>query len=267
MPFEFKPAASLEEVPEKYRSVYVESTNDENETVYVVGDNYQGLVGDYVGSQKALADERGKTTSLKDENAKRRIATKAFEDLCETLGLEEDSRTADGLKSHIENIADQAKNGKELKINLEKVREEMSRKHSAELASKDEEISKRDHALAKHLINDVATREIAAAKGNVKVLLTHVKNHCKVVQTEEGEYAVRVLDSAGDVRYNGAGEPMSVANLVTEIKEDKDFAGNFESETRRGTGAQPGAARRTGTVNQNDKKTSVDKISAGLSNR
>lgn len=264
MPFEFKDTTDIDSVPEKYRGLYEETTDDNGDKKYAVGQQFSGIVGDYVGVNKALGDERSKSTKLKDENAKRRLANGAFTDLCESLGLEDDSRTADGLRAYIEEIAAQAKNGKELKVNLDKLRDEMNRKHAEELSKKDQEISRRDQALAKHLISDVATREIASAKGKVKVLLEHVTKACKVMQSEDGEYVVRILDGAGDVRYNGAAQPMTVRELVDEIKADPDFSGNFDSESPRGTGTPPGSTSRPSTQRRGSEMSSVDKIEAGL---
>lgn len=273
MEFDFEKHAvveSMDTVPEKYKALYTPIEDGDDAGKFTVGEAFKGIVGDYTGTAKALGLSRNDKTKASDESAKRRIALKGYEDIMEALGIEEDSRTAEGLKAYVDEIADQAKNGKELKINIDKIREEMSKKHAIELEGKDAEISKRDTALSKHLISNVATLALAEAKGSVDLLLPHVKDNTKVVVAESGEYEVRVLDSAGEVRFNGAGNPLTVGELVTSMKADEKFARAFESETPGGGGAKPGSTSMKGTGSVRDmsaEKSATDKISSGLSNR
>ena len=268
--FDFAKYAVVEDlttVPEKYRGLYVEIKEGDNTGKHHVGEFAKGLVADYSGAYSALDDERGKTKNLNDENAKRRIATRAFEDLCELLGIEEDGRNADGLKGHIEEIAAKAKNGEALKIDLSKVREEMAKKHAVEMDAKDGEIKDRDTALARHLIENEATQEISKQKGKVGPLMPHVRERCKVVRDETGSYSVRVLDGDGNVRFNGSGAPMNVSDVVTELKANTDFAGNFESEAPGGGGTKPGATSKLPPNQQQGEKSAQQKIADGLKTR
>ena len=222
--FEFQIVEKLEDVPEKYRSLYQEISEGDNSGKFGVNPEFSGIVDDYMGTNKALTEARKNGKAANDESAKRRLTIKAFEDIMDSLGIDEDSRTADGLKSYIDDIAAKAENGKELKINLDKVREEMSKKHSEVIAAKDKDIADRDASLEKYLVSDRATRALAAAKGSVDLLLPHVKGSCKVFRTETGDYEVRVVDGAGEVRFNGAAQPMTVEDLVTEMKTNNSFA-------------------------------------------
>lgn len=274
MEFDFsknKVVENLDNVPAKYHVLYTEITEGDDTGKMTIDEKFAGIIGDYVGTDKALGEARKANKSTNDENAKRRQANKAFEAIMESLGLEEDSRTAEGLQNHINEIADQAKNGKELKINLDKVREEMTKKHAIEMEGKNKDIAERDTALEKHLIGDIATRALAEHKGSVDLLLPHVKSNCKVSRGESGEYVVHVLDSAKEVRYNGAGNPMSVSELVTSMKADEKFARAFESVTPSGGGSRPGSTssvKGTGSVRDlSAEKSAVDKIKSGLDKR
>lgn len=259
---------NLDNVPAKYHVLYAEISEGDDTGKFTIGDDFKGIVGDYIGTTKALGETRAANKATNDENAKRRQANKAFEDIMEGLGLDEDSRTADGLQNYINEIASQAKNGKELKINLDKVREEMSKKHAIEMEGKDKDISERDTALEKHLIGDMATRALAEHKGSVELLLPHVKNNCKVSRGDAGEYSVQVLDSAREVRYSGAGNPMTVSELVASMKADEKFARAFESDTPSGGGSRPGStssSKGTGSVRDlSREKSAVEKIKSGL---
>ena len=262
---------SLETVPDKYRPLYEEVTDGDDAGKFRIGEKFSGIVGDYVGTSKTLKELRSSNTKVNDESAKRRIALKAFTDLCETHGLDEDSRTAEGLKAFIEEVAAKAQNGEALKVDLDKVRAEMSRKHAEELGKKDQEIGKRDKALEKHMIIGDATRALAEVGGNAELLLPHIRAQSKVVLTEAGEYETRILDAQGDVRYNGAGQPMTMKDLVASLKASETFGAAFKSDTPGGSGATPGASGRpSGGVTLRPtgvEKSAKDKISAGLQAR
>lgn len=259
---------TLDGVPDKYKPVYVEITEGDDAGKFKINDSFNPLLGDYAGAVNTLDTVRGDKKKASDEAAQRRIALKAFNDIMEEFGIDEESRTADGLKAYIAELVGKAKNGDELKINLDKVRKEMGDKHAQDLAAKDTELAAKDKALEKHLIGDVATRALAEAKGSVELLLPHIQSHCKVVQTEGGDYEVRVLDSAGDIRFNGAGQPMSVTDFVTEMKTKDAYARAFESEAPGGGGSNPRDTGGKPPVRKTDgDKTPIDRISAGLAKR
>lgn len=256
---------SLDKVPEGFRGVYAEVTEGDDAGKFTVVDGAKGLVDAYAGQTKALNSARGDKKKASDESAQRRQSLKAFESIMEDLDIDEESRTAEGLKAKIDDLVATATNGKELKINLDKIRVEMQRKQDEALAGKDVELSKKDKALSKHLIGDVATREITAAKGSVDLLMPTVKQHCKVVM-EDDNYVVRVVDDQGDVRSNGAGGWMGVKDLVAELKASDAYGRAFDSEKQGGAGTAPGTTQRRAAP-AGDKKTAKDKIASGLKAR
>jgi hypothetical protein len=92
-------------------------------------------------------------------------------------------------------------------------------------------------ALERRLVDAEATAALASAKGSTKVLLPHIKSHVKVVE-EDGEFVVHVVDAKGNQRIGDAkGSPMTIAQLVEEMKADPDFARNFEGSGSSGGGA------------------------------
>jgi hypothetical protein len=95
-------------------------------------------------------------------------------------------------------------------------------------------------SLEKKLVDAEATAAIAAAKAPAKVLLPHIKAQVKVVE-EDGEYVVHVVDSKGNQRIGDAkGTPMTIAQLVDEMKTDPEFAVLFP-----GTGSSGGGASKS----------------------
>lgn len=113
-------------------------------------------------------------------------------------------------------------------------------KTQQEIDARDGKIKALSGALERRLIDAEATTALAAAKGSPKVLLPHIKNHVRVVE-EDGEFVVQVVDAKGNQRIGDAkGSPMTIAQLVEEMKADPEFARNFE-----GTGSSGGGAPRS----------------------
>lgn len=261
---------SLDAVPEKYRPLYAEITDGDDSGKFGVAEQFTGIVSDYTGTNKALSTARADKKTASDESAKRRVALRAYDEIFDMLDLDEESRNADSLKEKINEFVDGAKNGKELKINLDKMKAEMSKKHSGELSDKDKVISEITGALSDHLIGDVATRELTNQKGAVDLLMPHVRSHASVVKTDSGKYRVNVIDGEGEVRFNGAGETMGISDLVAEMKSDERFSRAFESETPGGSGSKQSSLNRSTsqrTSLQNGDRSSHDKISSGLKNK
>lgn len=256
---------SLDTIPEKYRGLYAESEKD-GKKVFGLTEAARPLVGDYVGTNKALASARGDKTKASNESAERRLTINGFGEVMESFGIEEENRTADGLKDYITELTGKAKGGEEMKVNLDKVRREMTAASDEALAAKDTKIAAKDAALSKHLIGDVASRELAAAKGSPELLMPIVRGHCKVVEIEDGNYQVRVVDAQGDFRTDGAGGFMGVKSLVEELKDNEKYSRAFESESKAGGGAPAGGATRNaaGKTNAGGELSANEKIAIGL---
>ena len=218
-----------------------------------------------MGTNKALASARGDKKKAGDESAERRQSLNAYGEVMESFGIDEENRTADGLKEYITTLTGQAKNGEEMKVNLDKVRKEMTTSSDEALAAKDVVIARKDSALAKHLIGDVASRELAAAKGSSELLTPIVRSQCKVVEVD-GDYQVRVVDAQGDFRTDGAGGFMGVKELVGELKVNEAYARAFESEAKSGGGSPTGGETRNapGKTGAGGELSANEKIAAGL---
>lgn len=118
----------------------------------------------------------------------------------------------------------------------DKLRAQMNEKHDAALKSKDETITAMRARLNAELVDAKAVAAIAAAKGVPELLLPHVQRHVKV----DDEFNVHVVDAKGDPRVNEKGEPLSIADLVTEMKASEVFGRAFEGSGQSGSGKLPG---------------------------
>lgn len=272
MEFTFKDNSKVSDinaVPEKYRGLYAPVEGEEG--AFALTDAAKGLVADYLGVSETLAGVRLDKKKVTDENAQRRLVSKSFDDLVQTLGLEvgDDDNIAEALNAFISDLQGQVKGGKELKINLDKVKGDADRRVAEVTQAKDAEISDMQSALAKHLISDAASRALAEAKGSVALLLPHVQSRCNVVRLDNGEYTVQVKDDQGDARFNSSGGLMTVGDLVGEMKTQDSFSRAFEPEQAPGVGSQPGTMNRStimsgGPQRQASEMSPVEKIRAGL---
>lgn len=256
--------ADIATVPENYRGLYAEV--EENGTkVFRISDTAKGIVEAYIGTNDALAKSRGDLSKANAESASRRVTKQGVLELLKSFGAEgvSEDDPLESLKAHLEGLVSQVKNGKDIKINFDKIKADHARALSEAVATKDVENAKMKGALERYLVDQAATAALAAAKGSIQLLLPHVKEHAKVVQDGE-DFVVRVVDQQGDFRVDGKGGFMSVADLVTEMKTQEGFNRAFESEAAPGSGAKPGSQNRVVTQRAEDSMSATDKISRGL---
>lgn len=270
MDFTFKDnstVADINGVPEKYRGLYAAGEGD-NEGKFSLTPAVQGIVADLLGNQETLMGVRNDKKKVTDENAERRLASKAIEDFAQSVGLEAgDDGLLVALKVFVDDLQGQIKGGKEIKINMEKVNAEADRRVATVTETKDGELAEMRAALSKHLISDAASRALAEHKGSIDLLLPHVLASCKMHRKDNGDYSVTVLDAQGDARLDSAGGFLGVSGLVGEMKTQEKFARAFESEAVNGAGGQPGSMNRPNmqSANQGDQTLSpIQKIKAGL---
>ena len=165
----------------------------------------------------------------------------------------------------IAELQDAANSGNsKAKLDLDKIRAEF-----AQQKVKDEEAAKAQTGqlqsqLYNMLVINDANTAIAGLKGNSQLLMPHVKAQTKV-QEENGQQVVVVVDESNSIRVNPATQlPMTVKELVEEMKASEAFAPAFASEARTGTGHPPRQQAAVGRPAGTPAINSVDKISQGL---
>ncbi len=123
-----------------------------------------------------------------------------------------------------------------------------------------------------------ATAAIEAERGSVALLLPHVVSQLRVVQDPSDPdnpdlFRVEIVDSKGQSRYStrqgSAGEPMTAAEYVSELKMSDTFAVAFEGARAAGSGASGSSnqVRTTGrTIRRSDQaaiEANIDRIARG----
>lgn len=107
------------------------------------------------------------------------------------------------------------------------------------------------------LIDAEATRAIVAAKGSPELLMPFVKESARVLE-EDGKFVVRVFDKTGNTRIGDAnGAPMTIAQLVAEMREDELFGRAFDASGATGGGASSGGSSKPGIGAPNTIKRAV----------
>jgi hypothetical protein len=205
---------SLDAVDEPLRSLYEEK--DGKFALKVEG------VEPVDGLKSALEKERKAARELEKKVKRWESLGKSDEEIAELLKKAEDAELSEA----------------ERKGEWDKLRAQMNEKHDAALRAKDETITAMRARLNAELVDAKAVAAIAAAKGVPELLLPHVQRHVKV----DDEFNVQVVDGKGDPRVGAKGEPLTIADLVAEMKASEVFGRAFEGSGQSGSGTQPNSA-------------------------
>lgn len=125
---------------------------------------------------------------------------------------------------------------------VEAATKQLLTKHEKELTSHKDRAEQLQRTVEKLMVDQVATSALSEAKGSVKLLLPHVQRNTRVVE-RDGKFAVEVIDDDGNVKINSKGEPITITELIAEMKSSDEFGRAFEASGQSGAGM----ARANGT--------------------
>jgi len=225
----------LDEVEESFRPLYVEK--DGKFSLAVEG------IEDTSGLKSALAAERKRASDLEKK----------------VKGWEKSGKTPEEIQELLDAHETRQQSESERKGEWDKLRAQMNDKHAKDLQAKDETIGAMRRRLEAELVDAKATAAIADAGGKPKVLLNVVKQFTKV----DENFNVQIVDAKGDPRVNGKGEPLTIADLVAEIKADEDYGANFKGSNQSGSGKQPdnaGGGNPSNIKRRSDLKTRAERV-------
>lgn len=252
---------SLESVVEEYRTAY-EPDGDK----FKLRDEFKPFASAITGLNTTLGKTSNDLKKANSESASRRAAMTAFEELCVASGisLEDGKPLTEALKVHLDTLTSQAKNGGELKVNMDNIRRDFEKKTREIEAIADGKVSKMNTSLERYLIGQQVTAALAKHKGVVDLLLPAIRPLVKVVP-ENDDYVVRVVDSEGNVRTDGKGGFLDVEGLVVELKKQPTYARAFESDAAGGSGARsPTREQSTRRTVDPSSMSPTQKIKSGL---
>lgn len=231
---------NLESVPEAVRGEYRPGTADDGQegkfVLQVEGSNGWGLE-DVSGLKNALGRERTRA-----DKAESKI--KKFGDL-----------DPEAAREAIEKIAefqaiDPKKEGDRIaKEKIDAAIKQIVEKHSVELDGLNKKAGGYLGKVKALLIDNVATTALAEHKGSVDLLLPHVQRNTRLKETDDGNFVVEVVDKDGNVRIGDSkGTPMTVQQLVAEMRQSQTFGRAFEGSGTSGGGTQPSNGGGTATT-------------------
>lgn len=232
---------SLDAVDEQYRELYAEK---------------DGVFRLDVEGVEFADDVKGLKTALERERTARRDAEKRAKSVPDDFDPDKWKSLTDAQRTAEEEKAKQAGKWEDWKKQLQE-------QHAKDLESLNEKLSAKDKRLNSLLITSVAVQEIAKLEGSAKLLMPHVERMTRVVDVD-GEPVARVVDEKGEERIGKSGEPMTIAELVGELRESDDYSAAFKGSGASGSGASgrgaTGGGGRSGVRTKADLKTTADKV-------
>lgn len=263
MDFDFSQSmevANLEGVPEQFRPLYGPKAEGEGFVLKVDDPAIKGAVEAILGHSKALKASRAEAKALKGK-------VMDLSPLSEYGASVEEIRA--GIEAKVTGLEDQIKGGKQAKIDLDRARAEIA----AGFAKEKEALAGRAKSLMDQLealLADNAARTELADAVDPDLVLPFVKSNLRVVE-DEGKFQAFVVDADGNRRYSGVtGQPMTIKELVGEMRASEKYRPLFKSETRRGSGSVPGSSAvsdRSLHRQSRESMSATEKIAEGLRKR
>lgn len=204
----------LEDVEEGFRPLYVQ-TEDGKFKLDAEG------VEDVKGLKSALEKEREAARIARAEAAK-------YKDV-----------DPEKYREMLAAAEDQERKSLEAKGQYEQLLTQVKEKHTKELTAAKAETGEVLTELESLLVDNQAIIALTEAKplGAPTVLLPHVKSQVKVIK-ENGRRVARVVDEKGNVRIGDAsGAPMTIPQLVAEMRDSKEYGAYFQADNKTGSGA------------------------------
>lgn len=216
----------IEDVEENIRPLYVEK--DGKFFLDVDGIEEHPLVAK---SKQNLEAARRAERAMKAQVEKWEKLGKTDEEIAALIAAEEQNKqTALEAKGQWEELKKQMNERHQLDIKKWEGLTEAEKQNNIKLRNK----------LERYLVDATATAAIAAAEGEPELLLPIVKRFVKVVEDDAGEFTTMVVDDKGGARVNGKGDPLTIVELLAEMKSSEKLGRAFKASGSSGGGASPG---------------------------
>jgi hypothetical protein len=258
---------SLEKVPAEFHTFYAQGQDGK----YKVDEKFAASATTIDGLRKNFNTTRTNLTAAQQESMQRRQALEAWE---ANTGV----KTADEAKARLDKLTQDLSEGK--KINPETIRAELQTQFDAKNAATVAERDAMEASLKEYLLDSAALGAIAELKGNATLLMPHIQRQAQVIKDPvTNKYRAVAVNEKGEPLPDTDGGWLSVAKLVERLKANKDFAACFTVTPPSGGGLPPGGgqqqqrpnlqrpANNGGTGGDQNQRSPMDKISAGLKGR
>lgn len=170
---------------------------------------------------------------------------------------------ATSFQSKVDELTAQVAKGKDAKINIDKIKEDIAASFAAQTKEKDVKIEALTGQLYGLMVDSAAKSAVADAKGDINLLMPFIKQQVKAVE-EDGAFKIYVVDKDNERRFSAVtGSAMTIKELVDEMKGNEQYGKLFDSEAPRGPGMGPGK-RHGAPQPKGEEKNATAKISSGL---
>lgn len=156
----------------------------------------------------------------------------------------------------------------ERKGEWEKLKQQLVEKHAGELQKFQNKIGElekqliaKDGTIHELLVETAADAAIAEHEGDPDLLKPFVLRQLKVVAEDGQKPSVKIYDPTGTLKMNSKGEPMSVSELVSDMRQNEKFGRLFKGTGTTGSGANPpiGGNKPPSTQRRSDFKTEKER--------
>lgn len=248
---------SLDSVPEQFRSLYGEKEGG-GFTLKTGNPAVKGAIEAILGLDKALKATR----TERDTASKRAVDLTPLAEYGDSVEV-----IAATVQAKLAEASEQLAKG--AKINPDKIREEVAATFKKDIDSRDARVTALTSQLTTIMVDNAITASAIEKDVNAdaELIPPFIRPHVKMVE-KDGKMFAAVVDKDGEVRYSGlTGLPMTIKELMLEMKAAGKHAKLFNSEAGNGAGTQQ-EQRRTPAQFQQQQRTeqlsSVQKISSGL---
>jgi hypothetical protein len=220
---------------------------------------------DTAGLKSALASERDKSSkaekAAKDVAAKfdgidPEAAKKALTTVAEMDNWDPEKKLEEGKKQYEASLSKQYADKEAALL----------QKHETETAAVNERLSTITDHYKSSVIQSGAVKAIAEAGGSAELLLPHVERQTRMKENDDGQFTVEVFDDAGIARVSPASgnmSPMTIAELVGEMKTNETYGRAFDGSGASGAGSgRSGAGAPAGS--KVISRTDTDAVSANI---
>lgn len=128
----------------------------------------------------------------------------------------------------------------QLQTKFENERKKLIEKFESERGGLESQLNSVTGQLSNELVRSAATQAISKARGSVELLLPTIERRVKVTKRDDGTFGVVIPDKDGNPRLSPSSssmEPMTIAELVNELREDKSYSRAFDPIDASGSGA------------------------------
>ena len=198
-----------------------------------------------------IAGMRNTIDSVKHEKQQLKDKYKPFDD------LEMDISEIQSLKDKVKQMSNWTDDQK-LQDKMDAARADAVKEHKAAAETWAQRESKLVGIVKQEQISSKATAAILSAKAEPELMLPIVEKHLQMRETDDGSFITEVINpKTGAARSNNSGDPMSISELVAELKKDPRYGRAFDSTSKGGSDAQNNGG---GERKQTDSKKLPDDV-------